>query len=168
MGRDYKDMIGARNTNYRNGFSVSGNKKGFYNSWQNMKSRCLRKSHPKYGRYGGRGIRICDDWMTIEGFAAWALANGWQEGLTLDRTDNDEGYFPENCRWVSVSENSRKKSTTKLSLFQAQEIRMRINDGECEYSLAKEYGVVHGTIWFIKKNFTHVAEGECTKMLKRS
>ena len=51
----------------------------------------FEEKHPKYGRYGGRGIKICDDWMTIDGFASWALANGWQEGLTLDRIDNDAG-----------------------------------------------------------------------------
>jgi hypothetical protein len=166
MGRNYQDSAGANNPNYRNGFSVRGNKQNFYNSWQNMKGRCLRESHPKYPRYGGRGVKICDEWMTIEGFAKWALSNGWVDGLSLDRIDNNGDYCPENCRWITMSENSRKKRTTKLTFDQAQEIRKRLDNGENEHALADEYGVVHGTIWFIKKKMTHVPEGDCTKMLK--
>lgn len=166
MGRNYTDTSGAKNPNYKNGYATAGQKQGFYNSWQNMKGRCLRQSHPKYKRYGGRGITICNDWLEIDGFAEWALKNGWKEGLSLDRVDNNGNYCPENCVWISMSENSRKKRTTKISFDDAKIIRERASNGESEYDLAKEYGVVHGTIWFIVKNFTHVPEGECTKKLK--
>lgn len=138
-----------------------------YNSWQNMKSRCLRKSHPKYHRYGGRGIKICPEWIDIQGFYEWSLENGWQPGLTLDRIDNNGDYSPSNCRWVSVSENSRDKSTTKITFEQAKHIRERAANGECEKELAEEHGVVHGTIWFIVNNFTHVEEGKCTRKIKQ-
>ena len=167
MGRNYKNVVGKNNPNYKFGFS--GKKwKQLYNSWQNMKSRCLRENHPKYHRYGGRGITISKDWMTIKGFADWALSSGWKNGLTIDRIDNDGNYEPKNCRWVSASENSRKKRTTKISFDDAKKIRERAKMGECEYSLAKEYGVVHGTVWFILNNFTHVSDGECTKAINRA
>lgn len=156
MGKNYCDFSGVKNPNYKTGYATKGKRPGFYNSWQNMKSRCLNKNNPKYKRYGGRGIKICKDWLLIENFADWALKNEWGKGKTLDRIDNDGDYCPENCKWISMSDNSRKKSTTKLTRKQADIIRERIKNGENEYALAKEYGVVHGTIWFIKNNYTHV------------
>lgn len=160
------DFSGSKNPNYRTGYCIKGKTPSFYNTWQNMKGRCLRKTHPKYPRYGGRGITICNEWLDINNFANWALDNGWKEGLTLDRINNDGNYEPSNCRWVSVSENSRKKSTTKIDIVKAQEIRSRIN--EDWYELAKEYGCSHGNIWFIMNNFTHVPEMECSKKIKEN
>lgn len=159
-----KDFRGKNNPNYKTGYRIAGNKTSLYNSWQGLKARCLNVNHPKYKRYGGRGIKVCDEWLKIEGFAKWALSSGWKEGLTIDRIDNDGDYCPENCRWVSVSENSRKKRTTKIDIIKAQEIRSRINEDWND--LAKEYGCTHGNIWFIMHNFTHVPEGECVKVLK--
>jgi hypothetical protein len=164
MPRNYEDISGEKNPNYKTGYCMKGKRNSLYNSWQGMKSRCLRKTHPKYYRYGGRGISICKEWIDFKGFLDWALNNGWKEGYSIDRIDNDGNYCPENCRWVSVSENSRKKSTTKIDIITAQEIRSRIN--EDWYSLAKEYGCTHGNIWFIMNNFTHVDEGECAKKIK--
>ena len=160
-----KDVKGNKNPNYRTGYCVGGKYPSFYNIWQNMKGRCLRKTHPKYNRYGGRGISICKEWLDIKNFAAWAKSNGWKEGMSIDRIDNDGNYCPENCRFVSISENSRKKSTTKIDMITAQEIRERIN--EDWYELAKEYKCSHGNIWFIMHNFTHVPEeGAHTKLKK--
>lgn len=163
MGRNYKDFKGENNPNFRHGLP-----KGhpILNTWNNMKQRCLNPKHKKYHRYGGRGIKVFEEWMSSVNFIDWAINNGWKEGLTIDRIDNDGDYIPENCVWISQSENSRKKRTTKLSMDQATEIRKRLEAGENEYDLAKEFGVVHGTIWFIKNNFTHVAEGECTMKIK--
>jgi len=164
--RNYSDMIGEKNPNFRTGMAAKGSKyEKLYSSWQNMKGRCLRISHPKFPRYGGRDIKICREWLTADGFLKWAIASGWKEGMTIDRINNDGDYDPSNCRWISMSENSRKKRTTKITFDQAINIRSRALNGECEYDLAREFGVVHGTIWFIVNNFTHVEEGECTKKL---
>ena len=158
------DFSGNKNPNYKTGYCVGGKQPSFYHTWQNIKGRCLRVTHPKYKRYGGRGIKVCDEWLDIKNFAEWALSHGWKEGLTIDRIDNDGDYCPENCRWVSLSENSRKKRTTKIDIVIAQEIRTRINENW--YDLAREYGCTHGNIWFIMNNFTHVPEGECAKKIK--
>lgn len=163
MGSNGKNIRGVKNPNYKTGLAIAGKRSSLYTSWQNMKSRCLRNTNPKYKRYGGRGISICEDWLSIQGFANWAYANGWEEGLQIDRIDNDGNYEPSNCRWVTASENARKKSTTKISFDEAKEIRRRIDSGENEFAIAKEFNVQHGTIWFIKNNFTHVAAGEHTK-----
>lgn len=163
---DYSKHKGVGNPNYKTGFAIHGNRPSFYHSWQNMKARCNNPNHPRYYRYGGRGITVCKEWITIEGFSDWALVSGWQDGLSIDRIDNDGDYCPENCRWISISANSRKKSTTKLSFKDAELIRHRALSGECLYALAKEYGVVHGTIWYVVNNFTHVKEGECAKKIR--
>lgn len=138
---------------------------GIYNSWTGMKQRCYNSNHPKYKRYGLRGITVCEEWLDIGVFVEWAIKNGWECGKQLDRINNDGNYEPSNCHWVSVSENSRHKSTTKIDMITAQEIRERIN--EDWYALAKEYNCSHGNIWFIMKNFTHLPkENECAKRLK--
>ena len=168
MGRNYRNNTGVNNPNYKTGLKTKGNHEAsIYNSWMNMKGRCFRVTHPKYSRYGGRGITVCDEWLDIKTFYEWAKSNGWFSGSSIDRIDNNGNYCPENCRWVSMSENARKKRTTKLSIDQANQIRKKIDAGEDMYDIAKEYGVVHGTIWFIKNNFTHVHDMECTKMLDK-
>lgn len=159
------DFSGDKNPNYKTGYCIGSKRPGFYNTWHNMKSRCYSKSNPKYYRYGGRGISVCDEWLDIKVFSEWALNNGWKQGLTLDRIDNDGNYCPENCRWVSVSENSRKKSSTKIDNKIAEEIRSRRNENW--YDLADEYGCTHGNIWFIMNNVTHVSDMECSKAIKR-
>lgn len=66
-------------------------------------------------RYGGRGIKICPEWDHPKGhvaFISWALANGWAEGLQIDRADNNGGYSPENCRFVTLKENLKNREMT--------------------------------------------------------
>lgn len=80
-----------------------------YRIWRSMKSRCLDPNHPPYKDYGGRGITVCDDWLDSVKFIDWAMANGYTDYLQLDREDNDLGYSPENCRWVTPGVNARNR-----------------------------------------------------------
>lgn len=73
-----------------------------------MKGRCLRVKTPYYKHYGGRGISFHPSWGEYEPFRDWALANGYAHGLTLDRTNPDGNYEPENCRWVTKRENAKR------------------------------------------------------------
>ena len=84
-----------------------------YRVWCSMKQRCFGKKHPSYHRYGGRGIGICAEWMTFEPFAEWAFANGYAEHLQIDRINNDAGYEPSNCRFVTPAENQANRSCSK-------------------------------------------------------
>ena len=74
-----------------------------------MKERCYQESDPAYANYGGRGIKICDEWHDYRTFIEWGLANGWQDGLEIDRIDNDGDYCPETCRFVTRSENLKNR-----------------------------------------------------------
>lgn len=73
-----------------------------YAIWCTMKARCNRPSSQKYESYGGRGIKVCEEWLDFVNFSDWAMKNGYSEGLSIDRIDNDGNYEPSNCRWVSL------------------------------------------------------------------
>lgn len=94
-----------------------------YHVWTAMKSRCYRKKDVGYCNYGARGITVCDEWKhNFMAFQDWAMANGFQEGLTLDRKDVNGNYCPENCRWATRKEQMCNRRNTIYVEYDGQTV----------------------------------------------
>ena len=89
-----------------------------YNIWRDMQARCKNPKNIGYHLYGGRGITVCDEWAKFKSFKNWADSAGYAENLTLDRIDPNGPYEPENCRWVTNTEQQRNKRNTVWVEFQ--------------------------------------------------
>lgn len=88
--------------------------------WLDMKRRCRNNKRPCYGRYGGRGITICDEWNEFIPFKNWALLNGYADNLTIDRIDNDGDYEPDNCRWVTMEIQANNNSKNRILEYEGE------------------------------------------------
>jgi len=110
-------------------------KQRIYTAWKNILIRCENPRSSGYKNYGGRGITVCEEWHTFLPFYNWSLSNGYAEHLTIDRIDNDKGYSPENCRWITQKENSRNRGCNHLVTFNGQTL--------CISEWAEKAGITH-------------------------
>lgn len=88
--------------------------------WRAMLHRCYKETDEHYDYYGGRGIKVCDDWHDFETFQKWALANGYADNLTIDRLDGNKDYCPENCSWATMTVQNNHKSDTKWLTYKGK------------------------------------------------
>ena len=108
-----------------------------YNTWRGMKERCLNPNHIGYNNYGGKGIIICEEWQnSFVKFREWALSNGYQEGLTIDRVDTNGNYEPSNCRWSTQKEQQNNKTSNHFLTYNG--ITMTINQWAEELGVKRE------------------------------
>lgn len=84
-----------------------------YFVWAQMKGRCSNQNNPEYHNYGGRGIKVCEDWKNSANFLKWAHESGYKEGLTIDRINVNGNYCPENCRWTNFHIQNTNKRISK-------------------------------------------------------
>ena len=83
-----------------------------YNTWQGMKARCYNIHDARYHNYGGRGIRVCDEWINdFSAFYEWAINNGYSDELTIDRINVNGNYEPSNCRWSDIKTQCNNRTT---------------------------------------------------------
>lgn len=88
-----------------------------YAIYYSMLQRCYNPKSQRYMYYGSSGISVCPEWLEgFEVFFDWAMNNGYKEGLSIDRLDSAEDYRPDNCQWVTVSENSRRMNESRRAL----------------------------------------------------
>ena len=78
-----------------------------YKIWSNMIQRCTNEKNTHFSYYGGKGIKICEEWKSSKNFVKWSYENGYQEHLTIDRINSNGNYEPSNCRWITRKEQSQ-------------------------------------------------------------
>lgn len=116
---------------------ISGTR--LYNIWRNMKARCNCKTNPRYKDYGARGISIYDEWGNFENFYKWAMFNGYNENLTIDRINVNKNYEPNNCRWIPLSKQAYNKRDSLIFDINGEQ--------KCLAEICKEYNVKYTTIY---------------------
>jgi len=126
-----------------------------YHIWNSMKMRTSNPNHGAYHRYGGRGIVVCDEWKnSFEAFRDWAKSNGYDDNLSIDRINNDAGYTPNNCTWVTPAEQAYNRIDNVLSADDVPVIRVMLNDGFSRKKIAELFDVRTGVIGTL-------ARGQC-------
>lgn len=131
-----RKTMGKDNNNYKVGFALN---KKLYWVYYAMLQRCYSKNCKQYHRYGGRGITVCKEWKDDSTtFYRWAIQSGYREGLTLDRVDNDKGYSPDNCAWVTNRVNVNHTSRTHFITYNGKTQSMK--------QWANELGINYSTL----------------------
>lgn len=102
----------------------------YYRIWRSVIQRCYETKSATYKYYGGRGVKVCDEWLNPFVFNNWLIENGYKKGLQIDRINNDGNYEPSNCRFVTPAENSQNKSNTILTPSIVSEIRDYANSNK--------------------------------------
>lgn len=110
-----------------------------HNTWLGIKKRCLNPNDKRYSSYGGRGIKVCEEWLaSYETFRDWARNNGYKEGLTIERIDVDGNYEPSNCKWIPFNKQANNRRTTIWIEYNGKRQSLM------EWS--KELGIKYGTL----------------------
>lgn len=120
-----------------------------YRIWQAMKYRCCNKNHTQYKDYGGRGIKVCDEWLnSFEAFYEWAVANGYSDNLTIDRIYINGNYEPSNCKWATRKEQANNTRRNHLITYKGKtqtiaqwEIETNISAATIEARLKRGWNV---------------------------
>lgn len=95
-------------------------KEPWWGSYHSMMDRCYREAANNYPYYGGRGIKVCEEWHDILAFEKWVYESGYREGLSLERNDPNKDYSPDNCRWATAKEQANNRRNTKYLEYKGE------------------------------------------------
>ena len=133
-----------------------------YYAWAGMKQRCFNKNNASYHNYGGRGIVVCDDWLNFEPFYEWAMTNGYEEGLTIERKDVNGNYEPNNCCWIPKAEQTLNTRINRRVRYRGEVKTL----SEWANELNLDYQVVYDRLvrmnWDIERSFETPIENPWT------
>lgn len=111
-----------------------------YSKWCGMKNRCYNQNEKQFKYYGGRGIKVCDEWVNdFESFYNWSINNGWQNGYSIERTNVNDNYCPENCKWIPLSDQPKNKRNTIYAEINGERKRL--------LEWCEEFGVKPKTVY---------------------
>ena len=125
-----------------------------YKIWAGIISRCSCPSSTSWSRYGGKGIKVCEEWKCFEPFAEWALSNGYTDNLTIDRIDPTKDYCPENCRWASVYEQNNNTKNTIIISYNEETLPLSYWARKLGMNKHTLYERLYRHKWSIEKAFT--------------
>lgn len=132
-----------------------------YRVWDGIIQRCCNPKTKNYHNYGGRGIQLYDEWRKSFGtFEKYCIDNGWEHGLQVDRIDNNKGYFPDNIRFVTVSQNARNKRTNHMLTFNGET--------KCQIEWCEIFGIKPSTLWRRLNSGWNIEEALTKPTQKRS
>jgi hypothetical protein len=128
------------------GHTVGGKFSPTYTTWHKMVQRCTNPNDTNYHKYGGRRIVVCDRWLYFTNF----LADMGERptGLQLDRIDNNQGYYPGNCRWVTIQQNAQNTRRCVTNEVQVKEIKKELREA------LKDGKLPHGTLSRLAQKFS--------------
>lgn len=129
----------------RNSNKITHNmsKTRLYQTWKNMKARCYYKKYVDFPNYGGRSIKVCEEWLNdFVDFKNWAIANGYNDKLTIDRINVNGEYSPNNCRWIS----SKNQNYNKRNTIYVKYKKSKVGLAELCASLNKDVKVVRSRL----------------------
>lgn len=115
---------------------LTKNNERLYYIWHNMVSRCTKPEHKAFKNYGGRGVAVCAEWLSgFEAFHQWAIANGYDDTLTIDRIDPSGNYESSNCRWLPrEKQNGNKRTARTYSAWgETKPVSDWLEDPRCTY-----------------------------------
>lgn len=115
-----ESISGIKNPKYKHGDKGTR----LYNIWKDIKKRCTKPNSSNYKNYGAKGIAICNEWLDFIRFREWSEINGYADKLTIDRINVKDGYYPNNCRWVTMVIQNRNKSNNRTFFLDGESITM--------------------------------------------
>ena len=130
-----KELLVFRST--KHGHTPKGQWSPIYRSWKNMVQRCTNPKNKDYLNYGGRGITVCKQWMEFSNFLE-DMGENWGPGLTLDRINNEKGYYKKNCRWATRNIQNRNSRHNRLITHNGKT--------QCMAAWAEEIGIFYNTL----------------------
>lgn len=132
-----------------------GRHERLYAIWHGMKQRCYWSGCRDYKTYGARGIEICDEWLNdYQSFRTWALGNGYEDNLSIDRIDTNGNYSPDNCRWATCYQQQNNRRTCVYYDYNGE--RMTVSEISRIVGIKKEtiYNRINGLGWDPQRAFS--------------
>lgn len=130
LKRGETKSCGCSNTLFKTSHGEGKNKTRLYNIWRLMRQRCYNPNASGYENYGGKGVGVDTIWSTYEAFRVWAMSNGYTDDLTIDRKNKELDYSPNNCEWVTRSENTARRNKSIIGTGKTMKSRYTEDDIE--------------------------------------